>query len=81
MESSAQEHVVGIPLTSFAYADGKTQGQPSSSALILKKSNHLTTLIVSRYLIRTASYTLYASTDRRGVHSIVQTRRVPSSIG
>ncbi|GJN20925.1 hypothetical protein PR202_gb08363 [Eleusine coracana subsp. coracana] len=37
MESSAQKHVIGIPLTSFAYADEKKQGKPSCSALIPKK--------------------------------------------
>ncbi|XP_062205902.1 putative GEM-like protein 8 [Phragmites australis] len=38
MESFAQEHVVGIPLASFAYANEKTQGKPSCSALIHKKN-------------------------------------------
>jgi hypothetical protein len=42
MESSDQKHVVGIPVTSFAFAEEKTQGKPSCSALIPKKSNNLT---------------------------------------
>ncbi|RLN42312.1 hypothetical protein C2845_PM01G38970 [Panicum miliaceum] len=37
MESFAQEHVIGIPLASFAYAQEETQGKPSS-ALIHKKN-------------------------------------------
>jgi hypothetical protein len=42
MESFAQEHVIGIPLASFAYAQEETQGKPSCSALIHKKSKNLT---------------------------------------
>ncbi|PUZ38522.1 hypothetical protein GQ55_9G203800 [Panicum hallii var. hallii] len=38
MESFAQEHVIGIPLASFAYAQEETQGKPSCSALIHKKN-------------------------------------------
>jgi hypothetical protein len=47
MESFAQEHVVGIPLASFAYAQEETQGKPSCSALIHKKSKNLTTCFFS----------------------------------
>jgi hypothetical protein len=42
MESFAQEHVIGIPLASFAYAQEEAQGKPSCSALIHKKSKNLT---------------------------------------
>ncbi|KAJ1295074.1 hypothetical protein BS78_01G196300 [Paspalum vaginatum] len=38
MESFSQEHVIGIPLASFAYADEETQGKPSCSALIHKRN-------------------------------------------
>ncbi|KAG2548266.1 putative GEM-like protein 8 [Panicum virgatum] len=38
MESFIQEHVVGIPLVSIAYADEETEGTPSCSALIRKKN-------------------------------------------
>ncbi|CAL4934015.1 unnamed protein product [Urochloa decumbens] len=42
MESFTQEHVIGIPLVSFAYADEETQGKRSCSALIHKKSKNRT---------------------------------------
>ena len=47
MESFIQEHVVGIPLVSIAYADEETEGTPSCSALIRKKSKNLTTFFPS----------------------------------
>nr|TKV93216.1 hypothetical protein SEVIR_9G211600v2 [Setaria viridis] len=37
MESFTQEHVILIPLVSFAYADEETQQKPSCSALIHKR--------------------------------------------
>jgi hypothetical protein len=45
MESFAQEHVIGIPLASYAYAN--EEGKPSYSALIHKKSKNLTTCFFS----------------------------------
>jgi len=45
MESFAQEHVIGIPLASYAYAS--EEGKPSCSALIHKKSKNLTTCFFS----------------------------------
>jgi hypothetical protein len=47
MESFTQEHVIGIPLTSFAYADEERQGKPSCSALVHKKSKNLATCFPS----------------------------------
>jgi len=47
MESFAQEHVIGIPLASFAYAQEEAQGKPSCSALIHKKSKNLTACFLS----------------------------------
>ncbi|CAN6317022.1 unnamed protein product [Urochloa humidicola] len=38
MESFSQDHVIGIPLASFAYAQEETQGKPSCSTIIHKKS-------------------------------------------
>ncbi|KAL6883748.1 hypothetical protein ACP4OV_011162 [Aristida adscensionis] len=38
MAHFSQEHVVGIPLASFAYADEKIQGKPPCCALIHKKN-------------------------------------------
>uniref|UniRef100_A0ACD5TJM0 Uncharacterized protein n=1 Tax=Avena sativa TaxID=4498 RepID=A0ACD5TJM0_AVESA len=37
MESFSQEHVIGIPLSSLRYADGKTQRKPTCSTLVRKK--------------------------------------------
>ncbi|KAL5224146.1 hypothetical protein ABZP36_010785 [Zizania latifolia] len=37
MEGFSQEHVIGIPLASFAYADEKIHGKTSQSALVHKK--------------------------------------------
>jgi hypothetical protein len=37
METFTQEHVIGIPLTSFAYADEERQGKSSCSAMVHKK--------------------------------------------
>ncbi|KAF0930181.1 hypothetical protein E2562_030839 [Oryza meyeriana var. granulata] len=37
MEGFSQEHVIGIPLSSFAYADEKIQAKTSRSALVHKK--------------------------------------------
>ncbi|XP_008664831.2 GEM-like protein 7 [Zea mays] len=38
MESFVQKHVVGVPLTSFAYADEERRGKPSCSAMVHKKN-------------------------------------------
>ncbi|CAN6293145.1 unnamed protein product [Urochloa humidicola] len=38
MESFSQDHVIGIPLASFAYAQEETQGKPSCSTIIHKKN-------------------------------------------
>lgn len=73
MESSAQKHVIGIPLTSFAYADEKTQGKPSCSALIPKKGNnshHVSHYQYFEQLYFVCQYLL-------GIPSTVQARRVP----
>jgi hypothetical protein len=43
MESFTQKHVIGIPLTSFAYADEERQGKPSCSTMVHKKSKNLAT--------------------------------------
>ena len=48
-ESSAQEHVVGVPLVSFAYADEKHKEKLSCSALIQKRSKNLTTYFQVSY--------------------------------
>ncbi|AQK68246.1 Putative GEM-like protein 8 [Zea mays] len=38
METFTQEHVIGIPLTSFAYADEERQGKSSCSTMVHKKN-------------------------------------------
>jgi hypothetical protein len=43
MEGFVQKHVVGVPLTSFAYADEERRGKPSCSAMVHKKSKNLAT--------------------------------------
>ncbi|XP_006661887.1 putative GEM-like protein 8 [Oryza brachyantha] len=57
MEGFSQEHVTGIPLTSFAYADEKTQAKTSRSCLVHKKGKkHSIIYRVSKLSQKTDSY-------------------------
>ncbi|RCV42391.1 hypothetical protein SETIT_9G213000v2 [Setaria italica] len=56
MESFTQEHVIGIPLVSFAYADEETQGKPSCSALIHKKNKSSFIYRMSKLSQKTDNY-------------------------
>jgi hypothetical protein len=40
MEGFSQEHVIGIPLASFAYAEEKIERKTSRSSLVHKKGNN-----------------------------------------
>ncbi|CAN6304771.1 unnamed protein product [Urochloa humidicola] len=57
MESFAQDHVIGIPLASFAYAQEETQGKPSCSALIHKKNKRSSFIVrMSKLSQKTDTY-------------------------
>ncbi|RCV42390.1 hypothetical protein SETIT_9G212900v2 [Setaria italica] len=56
MESFSQEHVIGIPLASFAYAQEETQGKPSCSALVHKKNKSSFIYRMSKLSKKTDNY-------------------------
>jgi hypothetical protein len=77
MEGFSQEHVIGIPLSSFAYADEKTQRKPTCSSLVRKKGNDLTIFFpISLFPPTVMCMPLLIS-----ILGLVQIRRTPSSIG
>jgi hypothetical protein len=77
METFTQEHVIGIPLTSFAYADEERQGKSSCSAMVHKKSKNLATCFPSASFEREEKLCQYLL----DILSMIQIRRVPSFIG
>jgi hypothetical protein len=91
MEGFVQKHVVGVPLTSFAYADEERRGKPSCSAMVHKKSKNLATCFPasSSSFARKKKErerekkkkTFCANTDLIPFRSMIQIRRAPSFAG